>query len=121
MLKSRSVPWAEGPGRSAIHNQLEISQAGLVTGISSDVDTIPFVRRQLTPAEGRALEILGHAIEYLADEYCADSEARGRFGGADPRVQAIQMLKALNRDIYYSAAEVQPAIERIRNWVLGSS
>jgi hypothetical protein len=121
MLKSHSVPFAEGPGRSSIHNQVEISEAGLVTGFSSAVDPIPFVRRQLTPAEGRALEILGHAIEYLADEYCADSEARGPFGGVDPRVQAIQTLKALNREIYYSAAEVQPAIERIRNWVLGSS
>jgi hypothetical protein len=120
MLKSRSAPWAEGPGRSPIHNLVEISQAGLVTGLRSAVDPIPLVRRQLTPAEGRALEILGHAIEYLADEYCASTENKGRFGGTDARVQAIQTLKALNREIYYSAAEVQPALQRFRNWVLGS-
>lgn len=118
MAKSHSAPWAEG--RSPIHNLVEISQAGLVTGLSSAVDPIPLVRRQLTPAEGRALEILGHAIEYLADEYCASPENKGRFGGTDPRVQAIQTLKALNRDIYYSAAEVQPALQRLRNWVFGS-
>jgi hypothetical protein len=100
---------------------LEISQSGLVTGLSSATDPMPTVRRQLTPAEGRALEILGHAIEYLADEYCASTENKGRFAGTDPRVQAIQTLKTLNREIYYSAAEVQPALQRIRNWVLGSS
>jgi hypothetical protein len=103
-----------------LHNFLEISQAGLVIGLGSAVESRSFVRRQLSPAEGRALEMLGHAIEYLADEYCADSETKGRFGSADPRIEAIQMLKARNREIYYAAAEVQPAFTRIKQWVMGS-
>jgi hypothetical protein len=102
------------------HNLLEISQAGLVTGLGPAVEARPFVRRQLSPAEGRALEILGHAIEYLADEYCADAQPKGSLGNGDPRIEAIQTLKALNRDIYYSAAEVQPTFTRIKRWVLGS-
>jgi hypothetical protein len=101
-------------------NFLEISQAGLVTGLGSAVESRPFVRRQLSPAEGRALEILGHAIEYLADEYCADGQTKGPLGNADPRIEAIQTLKALNREIYYSAAEVQPMLTRIKQWVMGS-
>ena len=99
---------------------LEISQAGLVTGLSSAVELRPFVRRQLSPEEGRAIEILGHAIEYLADEYCADSQPKGRLGNADPRIEAIQMLKALNRSIYYSAAEAEPAFTRMKRWVMGT-
>ena len=73
-----------------------------------------------SPEEGRAIEILGHAIEYLADEYCADAEPKGRLGNADPRIEAIQTLKALNRSIYYSAAEVEPAFTRMKRWVLST-
>jgi hypothetical protein len=107
-------------GETMYHSLLEISQAGLVTGLSSAVELRPFVRRQLSPEEGRALEILGHAIEYLADEYCADAQPKGRLGNADPRIEAIQTLKSLNRSIYYSAAEVEPAFSRMKRWVLGT-
>jgi hypothetical protein len=78
-----------------------------------------FVRRRHSPAAGRALEILGHAIEYLADEYAADLNNKGRLGSADPRVEAIQVLKALNRAVYYSGAEVVPVSRRVRRWFLG--
>lgn len=108
-----------GTGETMLHSLLEISRAGLVTGLSSAVELRPFVRRQLSPEEGRAIELLGHAIEYLADEYCADAQPKGGLGNADPRIEAIQMLKALNRSIYYSAAEVQPAFTRMKRWVMG--
>src|SRR5277367_303276 len=104
---SQGVPlYADTPrtGDTMFHSLLEISQAGLVTGLSSGVKLRPFVRRRLSPEEGRAIEILGHAIEYLADEYSADAHPKGCLGNADPRIEAIQMLKALNRKIYYSAA-----------------
>jgi hypothetical protein len=107
-------------GETMSHSLLEISQAGLVTGLSSAVELRPFVRRQLSPEEGRAIEILGHAIEYLADEYCADAQPKGRLGNADPRIEAIQTLKTLNRLIYYSAAEVKPAFTRMKRWVMGT-
>jgi hypothetical protein len=107
-------------GETMLHSLLEISRAGLVTGLSSAVELRPFVRRQLSPEEGRAIEILGHAIEYLADEYCADAQPKGRLGNADPRIEAIQTLKAVNRSIYYSAAEVQPALTRMKRWVMGT-
>ena len=69
---------------------------------------------------GRALEILGHAIEYLADEYANDLAGKGPLGSADPRVAAIQTLKGLNRAIYYSGTEVQPAFSRVRRWLQDS-
>jgi hypothetical protein len=79
----------------------------------------PFVRRELSRESSRALEILGHAIEYLADEYAVDTADKGPLGSADPRVEAIQVLKALNRAIYYSGAEVQPVLRRWRRWFSG--
>jgi len=80
----------------------------------------PFVRRQLSAENGRGLEILGHAIEYLADEYAVDPQSKGRLGSADPRGEAIQILKGLNRAIYYSGTAVPPPFRRMRKWLLGS-
>lgn len=76
----------------------------------------PFVRRRLSPDAGRALEILSHAIEYLADEYAASVDEKGPLGNADPRVAAIQILKGLNRAVYYAGPEVPTALQRIRRW-----
>ncbi len=71
------------------------------------------------PGAWPALEILGHAIEYLADEYANDLAGKGPLGNADPRVAAIQILKGLNRSVYYSGTELEPALSRMKRW-LGS-
>ncbi len=93
-------------------------------GSAPRVQPQPFVRCRLSPERGRALEILGHAIEYLADEYAHDLADKGRLGNADPRVAAIQILKGLNRDIYFFGTQVQlqaqPMTGRVRRWLLGS-
>jgi hypothetical protein len=80
----------------------------------------PRVRRRLLPEVGRALETLGHAIEYLADEYAANVDGQGLLGSADPRVEAIQILKRLNREVYYSGSEVPASPSRIRRWFFGA-
>jgi hypothetical protein len=81
------------------------------------VQARPFLRRRLSPEGGRALEILGHAIEYLADEYANDLADKGPLGSADPRVAAIQLLKGFNRALYYSGTEVEPAFVRMKRWL----
>ncbi|WP_348261408.1 hypothetical protein P8935_16580 [Telmatobacter sp. DSM 110680] len=69
--------------------------------------------RHISPQAGRALEILGHAIEYLTDEYLQEAE---EISAHDPNVQAIQLLMALNREIYY-ACPLQPTFtERVRGF-----
>jgi hypothetical protein len=88
-------------------------------GVSPFTGAESVVRRRLSQEGGRALEILGHAIEYLADEYALDVERSGVLGCADPRIEAIQMLKVLNRAVYYSGVEVQPVFGRVRRWLLG--
>ena len=109
MSRFRSAPLAENFARSA-SQQPRSRPIGLVSPAA------PLVRRQISRGSSRALEILGHAIEYLADEYAVDKADKGPLGNADPRVEAIQVLKALNRAIYYSGAEVQPVFRRWRRW-----
>jgi hypothetical protein len=68
-------------------------------------------RRQITPAAGRALEMLGHAIEYLTDEFVHDG---GRFSGQDGRIEAVQLLMGVNRQIYLACPEIPTMGERWR-------
>ena len=60
---------------------------------------------------GRALELLGHAIEYLVDEYV---HAGGGFCEGDPEFEAIQILMATNRAIYLSCPIRLTLFERLR-------
>jgi hypothetical protein len=68
-------------------------------------------RRHITQQAGRALEILGHAIEYLADEFvergCSFSDDKGQ-------LDAVQLLMALNRQVYFECPEVPRLSERFR-------
>jgi hypothetical protein len=107
MLKFRSAPWTDKP------------RTRLLTLAVSSAEPPPPVRRRLSPEGGRALEILGHAIEYLADEYAADPKEKGPLGNADPRIEAIQVLKALNRAVHFSGTELEPFFRRMRRWLLG--
>jgi hypothetical protein len=67
-------------------------------------------RRHIDPQAGHALEILGHAIEYLTDEYVHEG---GLFSAHDARIEAVQLLMALNRKIYYDCPEVPTLRERL--------
>jgi hypothetical protein len=64
-------------------------------------------KRRIDRESGRALEILAHAIEYLADEYVYHG---GQLKGSDSEVQAMQLLMAANRSIY-AACPVIPTLE----------
>jgi hypothetical protein len=68
-------------------------------------------RRRIAPEAGRALEILGHAIEYLSDEFV---HAGGSLSASNAQVEAVQMLMAVNRQIYLACPEVPTMGERWR-------
>jgi hypothetical protein len=70
--------------------------------------------RRIDFTAGRALEILGHAIEYLTDEYV---HRGGSLRANDGEVQAIQLLMALNRKIYYECPEVPTIAERLMSFL----
>ncbi|HEY3628962.1 MAG TPA: hypothetical protein VGL00_21925 [Terracidiphilus sp.] len=71
-------------------------------------------RRYISPPAGHALEILGHAIEYLTDEYVHEGEI---FSPHDPRLEAVQLLMACNRKIYFSCPEVPTFGDRLSAWL----
>jgi hypothetical protein len=70
-----------------------------------------FRRRCITPQAGRALEILGHAIEYLTDEFV---HRGGSFSARNDQLEAVQLLMALNRQVYYECPEAPTLGERWR-------
>ena len=82
--------------------------------------TIPAVgshrRRRISAEAGHALEKLGHAIDYLTDEYIHE---RGAFSRHDPQMQAVEMLMAANRQIYFACPEVPTFGERLHRWFSG--
>jgi len=68
-------------------------------------------RRRIDPQAGHALEILGHAIEYLTDEFV---HSGGDLSPHNPELQAVQLLMAINRAIYFDCPEVPSFRERCR-------
>lgn len=71
-------------------------------------------RRRISSEAGRALEILGHAIEYLIDQYTHEG---GSFSADDPRVQAVLMLMAVNRQVYFECPEAPTFQQRLRSFL----
>lgn len=71
--------------------------------------TLQARRRQITPQAGRALEILGHSIDYLTDEFVHEG---GLLVAHNGQVEAIQLLMALNRQIYFECPVVPTVVER---------
>ena len=70
------------------------------------------VHRRITAETGRGLEKLAHALEYLTDEFThAGCDGVYDYG----RLEAIELLASLNRQLYF-ACEVEPSfVERVRS------
>lgn len=68
-------------------------------------------RRRITPQAGHALEILGHAIEYLTDELIHQGWPLSADNG---QLKAVQLLMALNRQVYYECPIVPTWAERLK-------
>ena len=70
------------------------------------------VVRRPTPEQGMALEVLGHAIEYLVDTNFYHQRAEV------PAVrEAIAMLKQSSREVFAEAPEVVPVKTRAARWL----
>lgn len=74
------------------------------------------IRRRIDPQAGHALEILGHAIEYLSDEF---AHAGGSLSAHNAQVEAVQLLMAANRQIYFACPEIPSMGERWRAMLHG--
>ena len=70
------------------------------------------VRRRANMQQGRALEILAHAIEYLVDSrmFLVNEPARKSDG------EAIQLLARLGHEVFATCAEIVPIRRRLKRW-----
>jgi len=68
-------------------------------------------RRKITPRAGHALEVLGHAIEYLTDEFVQSGAA---LSAKNSELEAVQLLMGLNRQVYFECPVTPTIAERIR-------
>ena len=111
----RLIPLTSG---QLISGQLPLGQRAVAGPCAATGARRP---RKISPEAGRGIEMLGHAIEYLADEFTLDSMDRilRAEPGMHPRLQAIELLKARNREIYLSCPEAPTLQERLRGWVCG--
>jgi hypothetical protein len=71
----------------------------------------PNRRRRITRQAGRALEILGHAIEYLTDEFI---HSGAQMSPGKGELEAVQLLMALNRQVYFDCPEMITVVDRLR-------
>lgn len=81
---------------------------------AAPVATAPLARnrrRRISPQAGHALEKLGHAIDYLTDEFVHEG---GSFSAGDPQLAAVQLLMAANREIYFDCPLVPTFAQRWR-------
>ena len=73
-----------------------------------------FPRRRASPSQGRALEALGHAVEYLVDSrlFTLDEAA------AASDAAAAQLLMRLSRAVFAECPEVITLQRRLRLWLV---
>ena len=75
------------------------------------------VRRKANQQQGRALEVLGHAVEYLVDTRMTRDDMQPLLL-AGPDLQAVQILMRLNRAVFSSCEEIVPLRRRLKKWLL---
>lgn len=68
------------------------------------------IRRRPTPQQGRSLEMLGHAIEYLVDSDLSS----GRNGSDPAAAEAARILMRLSREVFSECPEVVPFWRGVR-------
>jgi hypothetical protein len=71
------------------------------------------LRRRGNREQGRALEAIGHALEYLIDSRMFLNRPAPRAAEAE----AIQILMRASRAVFAECAEVVPVTGRIRSWM----
>jgi hypothetical protein len=70
------------------------------------------VRRRPDMLQGRALESLGHAIEYLIDSRMFETcEAH-----TPADAEAVQILSRFSREVFATCAEIVPVHQRFKQW-----
>lgn len=100
-----------GKDGSMTNSMSSLLGAGLVEEMAAPVAGQK-KRRRIDPKTGQALVALGHAIEYLADEFIFEAGTQKPDRG---QLDAIHILMAKNRDLYLACPEVPTFRHRLRS------
>lgn len=74
-------------------------------------------KRTISREAGRGIEMLGHAIEYLADELALEcATGHSDKNALEPSVAAIELLKMLNREVYLECPVALTLRDRFHAW-----
>ncbi|MGO8718881.1 MAG: hypothetical protein ACLQMO_06655 [Acidobacteriaceae bacterium] len=73
------------------------------------------LRRILTREQGRALEMIGHAVDYLNDCYLYEGDEHELINMGGSSTQALEILSAARRQILQSAPLQEPRMHRLWN------
>jgi hypothetical protein len=91
--------------------------ASTITGFSMPASALAVplaherTNRRITSRAGRAREILAHAIEYLTSENVHTDLS---FSARNEQLEAVQLLMALNRQVYFECPKAPSFSERCR-------
>ncbi len=103
------------PGQYPASNPNPGTAFALVAQVSHNPDSLNLlgVRRRSNPQQGRGLEILGHAVEYLVDSRMFQIDRPTTRADAE----ATQILMLLSRKVFFECAAVVPPARRLKLWI----
>ena len=99
-----------GPYSPESFSSKEFGEATRVT--LRRVERSRYIRRRGSAEQGRALERLGHAVEYLVDSGMFLRDERNK----RDEDAAIQILMRLSRAVFAECPEVVPVGRRLAKW-----
>ncbi len=73
----------------------------------------PKLHRVITREEGRALEMIGHAVDYLQDCYLHEGDDREILDFRGPKMDAVRILVSAQRQIHRSLPLAEPLTVRL--------
>jgi hypothetical protein len=94
------------------HSKSEIAATARWAELYTRIEPAKTVMRRPTIYQGRALEIVGHAIEYLVDSKLGDPLA-------SMNTDAVRILMLASQRIFAECPEFIPAHQRLREKITG--
>jgi len=100
----------ESPRQSGVH---EVARGAISARPGSSGRRGETIRRRGSILQGRALETLGHAVEYLVDSRLFQVEDDNQRA----EQEAVQILMRASRAVFAECAEVVSLRTRLRRWL----
>ena len=76
------------------------------------------MHRSMTRQQGQALEVIGHAVDYLNDSYLSEGVGDEILDFSGPTMEAVQLLISAQRQLLRSLPLTEPLTLRLWNRLL---